>query len=75
MASFRSDTRWNLAERRLFPALSGMAGGHARQCQWPETAVFRPGSGFEYEGLPGGIDTELMDGDNVEVMMVILAGG
>jgi hypothetical protein len=29
----------------------------------------------EYENLPHGIDTELNDGDKVEVNLVILAGG
>lgn len=29
----------------------------------------------EYENLPHGIDTELNDGDKVEVDLVILAGG
>jgi molybdopterin converting factor small subunit len=32
-------------------------------------------NGVEYEALPHGIDTELKDGDKVEITMVILAGG
>ena len=32
-------------------------------------------NGVEYEALPHGIDTEIKDGDKVEVNMVILAGG
>lgn len=32
-------------------------------------------NGVEYDGLPSGIDTEIKDGDKVEVTMVILAGG
>lgn len=32
-------------------------------------------NGVEYEGLPNGIDTELKEGDKVEVTMVVLAGG
>lgn len=32
-------------------------------------------NGVEYEGLPRRIDTELKDGDNVEVTIIVLAGG
>jgi hypothetical protein len=32
-------------------------------------------NGVEYEALPHGIDTELREGDKVEVNLVILAGG
>ena len=32
-------------------------------------------NGVEYEGLPRGTDTELKDGDNVEVTIIFLAGG
>ena len=32
-------------------------------------------NGVEYEGLSHGIDTELREGDKVEVNLVILAGG
>lgn len=32
-------------------------------------------NGVEYECLPRKIDTELQDGDNVEVTIIVLAGG
>ncbi len=32
-------------------------------------------NGIECEGLPRGIDTELKTGDNVEVTIIVLAGG
>lgn len=32
-------------------------------------------NGVDYEALPHGVDAELKNGDNVEVTLVILAGG
>jgi molybdopterin converting factor small subunit len=32
-------------------------------------------NGVEHEDLPHGIDTELKEGDKVEITMVVLAGG